>query len=258
MKRFFLQPIDDLANLLERQIITAGRPWRAAGLVLIAATVSWFCYVPIHELLHVAGCVLTGGQVSELQLSPIYGAGVLQKVFPFIVSGGDYAGRLSGFDTRGSDFIYLATDFAPFLLTVFVGVPLLQRCGRRGHALLAGPALILGLAPLINLIGDYFEMGSVMVTRVATLLGRGGHDGPDYAAVRSDDIFRLIEQMTGNGDEPFNLTGGETMTVAVTLAVLSAVTAILLAWTTYAAGAAFGRRLGMAPGKPAADNATEE
>ena len=48
----------------------------------------------------------------------------------FVVSGSEYAGRLSGFDTRGSDWIYLATDLGPFVLTIFPGVWWMRRAAR--------------------------------------------------------------------------------------------------------------------------------
>ena len=86
------------------------------SLLLVAAglVVGWWVYVPLHELLHAFGCLAAGGEVSRLEIAPVYGGGWLSKLFPFVVPGGPYAGRLSGFDSHGSDWIYLATDLAPF------------------------------------------------------------------------------------------------------------------------------------------------
>jgi len=52
--------------------------------------------------------------VSRLEIDPLYGADALARIFPFVSPGGAYAGRLSGFDTRGSDWIYWLTDLAFF------------------------------------------------------------------------------------------------------------------------------------------------
>ena len=98
LKRFILDPIYDLATGIDVHIARAERRGVAIAKLLVAAVATWWVYVPIHELLHVAGCLLTGGTVSELQVAPIYGGAWLARVFPFVVSGGDYAGRLSGFE----------------------------------------------------------------------------------------------------------------------------------------------------------------
>ena len=239
MKRFLLEPLEDLASCLEKQILPAKGRLVTVILVLLTGAVTWWVYVPVHELLHVAGCEVTGGDVSELQMSPIYGAALLARLFPFVVPGGEYAGRVTGFDTKESDLIYLATEFGPFLLSVFMGVPLIKACARKRHPLLFGPALILGLAPLYNLPGDYFEMGSVVTTRAVSVL-TGADTPPAYAAIRSDDVFRLVGSMTGEMEE-FRLADDESPMVAGVLVFVSAVVAILLALATYAAGAALSR-----------------
>lgn len=203
MKTFFLQPIEDIASCLERQFVSA-RSWRQVVLrIAISLTTfvaCWFIYVPIHELLHVAGCVITGGSVSELQIAPKYGAALLAKVFPFVVTGGDYAGRLTGFDTKESDFIYFVTDFLPFVLSILFGVPLVKYCTYKGNRAVFGIAMVVGFAPIYNLPGDYYEMGSTLTTRFITIVARGGGP-PMYAGIRSDDIFRLIEELTSDGTE---------------------------------------------------------
>ncbi|MCH8251529.1 MAG: hypothetical protein IID36_03645 [Planctomycetes bacterium] len=203
MKAFFLQPIEDIASCLERQFVSA-RSWRQVALRIAISLTSfvacWFIYVPIHELLHVAGCVITGGSVSELQIAAKYGAALLAKVFPFVVTGGDYAGRLTGFDTKGSDFIYFATDFLPFVLSILFGVPLVKYCTYKGNRAVFGIAMVVGFAPIYNLLGDYYEMGSTLTTRFITIVARGGGP-PMYAGIRSDDVFRLIEELTSNGTE---------------------------------------------------------
>ena len=153
-----MQQLEDLVSCLER-ILHVKRPVSGIILFFVSLVATWFVYVPIHELLHVAGCVITGGTVSQLEIAPQYGGGLLARVFPFVVSGGEYAGRLSGFDWKGNDLIYLATDMMPYMLSIFIGVPLLKACGRRRRPILFGTAMVLGFAPIYNIPGDYYEMG---------------------------------------------------------------------------------------------------
>src|SRR3989304_1672903 len=121
MRPFFRQPIDDVVACLE-PLIAIKNPARALVPLFLSLIVSWVVYVPIHELLHALGCVVAGGEVTRLEISPRYGGTILAESgwFPFVVSGSEYAGRLSGFDTKGSDFCYLMTDFGPYLLTVLI------------------------------------------------------------------------------------------------------------------------------------------
>jgi hypothetical protein len=56
----------------------------------------------------------------------MYGASLLTNIFPFVSTGSDYAGQLTGFDTHGSDLTYLFTVFFPFILTILLGVPLIK------------------------------------------------------------------------------------------------------------------------------------
>jgi hypothetical protein len=164
-------------------LIREGRPLRLA-LAGVSVIFAWYIYVPIHELLHALGCAASGGTVTTLEVQTQYGGAILARLFPFVEAGGDYAGRLSDFDTHGSDLVYLATDALPYLLSIVIGVPLLRSCARRSRPLWFGPAFVLGLAPFYNLPGDYFEMGSIIVTRGL---------GPDWHELRSDDLFRLID-----------------------------------------------------------------
>src|SRR5262245_65586894 len=131
---------------MDVQVASAAHPWRAFVIVILAGAVAWWVYVPAHELLHALGCVITGGRVAELQIAPRYGGGLLARVFPFVVGHSDYAGRLSGFDTKGSDLIYLATDAMPYVLTVLIGVPVLKASGQAGRPALLGPAFEIGRA----------------------------------------------------------------------------------------------------------------
>ncbi len=218
-------PVDDYLAALD----VAVRPPRAAvfAAIAVAGVVSWWIYVPIHELLHAAGCLLGGGEVTRLEIDPMYGAAWLQRWFPFVAVGSDYAGQLTGFDTRGSDLTYLLTDFLPFVLTIVIGVPLLRAAARQddqmGSALRLGAALPIAFAPFISLPGDYYEMGSILATRAAALFSPGF----DLQRWRSDDIFRLIEQLRASG----TATVSDVVGVGAALLI-----GAVLAFATYAAG----------------------
>ena len=183
------RPLRDWLDALE----TCVRHGRQASVVVIAlsALITWWLYVPIHELGHAWGCLLAGGRVTRLEIGGIYGAARLARVFPYVSVGSEYAGRLSGFDTRGSDLTYLATCALPFALTVFVGVPLLRAVPRaRGwrRPIMLGAAIPIAFAPFVSLPGDYYEMGSILVSRVVAFVV------PTFAVERwrSDDLVKLV------------------------------------------------------------------
>jgi hypothetical protein len=251
MKPFFRRPIDDVIACLE-PIVTVKSPIKALIPLFVALIVSWVVYVPIHELLHAFGCWVTGGTVTRLEIKPFYGGSLLAKVLPWVVSGSEYAGRLSGFRTFGSDLTYLATDFGPFVLSVIFGVPLLKLCGRRRRVILFPIAVILGLAPFYNLPGDYFEMASILTTRASTPLVRlvnpssaeavetqcpeiEGAATATFRCLRSDDVFKLIETYCTKPAELHLHTVGE-MIAAAGVILLTLVVALMLALLTYAAG----------------------
>jgi hypothetical protein len=231
---FFSEPIRDLMAAMEAQVVKARHPTRALVIVLLAGVVSWWVYVPVHELLHALGCYVTGGSVTELQIAPEYGGALFARLLPFVVGKSEYAGRLSGFDTQGSDFIYLATDALPFLLTVFIGVPLLKACARGRRAVLLGAAFVLGLAPFYCLTGDYYEMGSILTTRLVTWLSDA--QTLRFAALRADDVVKLVTDLW---TQPANLqvdgTGG--MALAGLVVAGGMTCGVVLAFATYAAGA---------------------
>jgi len=234
MRTLLRRPFDDVMNALEKVMIHR-RARRAMILFVISLIVTWFIYVPIHELLHAYGCKWTGGEISRLEIQAHYGGAILQKYFPFVVTGGDYAGRLSGFDTHGNDWIYLATDFAPFVLSVLIGVPLLRVCTRRHRPLLLGTAVVVGLAPFYNLPGDYYEMASIMTTRTLTWL-HGSGQTVRFEGLRSDDIYTLIPNLFTKPAE-LGLDGSASSIFFACLVVLLGIfLSIILAFATYAAG----------------------
>lgn len=227
-KRFLRAPVDDYLDALEslRHHLAVALPV-AVGVFLI----TWWVYVPVHELLHAFGCLATGGEVTRLEIDAIYGADFLRTLFPFVAVGSEYAGQLTGFDTHGNDAVYLATVFAPYLLTLFPGVMLLRSAGRERRPLRAavdlGAAIPLAFAPAISLAGDYYEMGSILVSRIAV------HVTPalPLGRWRSDDLFRLLEAIPG-GPSAYDVAG----------IVASFGVGTVLAFATYGAGRAIDER----------------
>lgn len=227
-------PVDDYLAALQAALPRIGVVPVLA--IAGAAAVSWWIYVPIHELAHAFGCLWTGGAVTRLEVDPLYGAALLQKVFPFVSVGSEYAGQLTGFDTHGNDLTYLATDFCPFLLTVLIGVPLLRAARSRRTplrcAILLGAALPLALAPFTSVTGDYYEMGSILVSRAVALW----NPSISLTRWRSDDTFKLASQLFGAGGDG-NLGDGAGVLFALLLG-------IVLIFATYWAGTRWSRLIG--------------
>jgi hypothetical protein len=200
--------------------------------LLFGLAVGWWLYVPIHELLHAAGCALAGGRVETLQISPLYGGGLLARLFPWVQAGGEYAGRLSGFDTGGSTLVYLATDLAPYVLTLFPGVWLLRLAARGGRAVPFGISLPFAFAPLLSLTGDAYEIGSLAVTATPAW-----GSAAKQALLRGDDLFRRVAFLVRTD------AAGEVW-LGFALAVLFG---ILWAFLAYALASALATGLGQRP-----------
>jgi hypothetical protein len=182
--RLLTAPFADFLNGLDRCLTHGVRSLAVLFLGLIAG---WWVYVPVHELLHAAACAAAGGGVSRLEIDAMYGGALLAKIFPFVVSGSEYAGRLSGFDTRGSDWIYLATDLGPFVPVIFPGVWWLRRAAAAHRAFAFGAALPFAFAPFLSLTGDAYEIGSLLVTNLPPWKGT--------ALLRGDDVFKTAEAL---------------------------------------------------------------
>lgn len=191
MKTFFWAPLDDYFAAVQTFRGNGKAP--AIFIILLGFCISWWIYVPAHELLHAAGCIMGGGQVMRLDIKPLYGAGLLSTIFPFVHPGSEYAGRLSGFVTNDSDLTYLLTVFMPYLLTILIGVPLLRSIPRSRknvpkRSAMFGLSLPVAYAPFISVTGDYYEAGSIIVSRAVSLFSASGRS----MQWRSDDIFRLL------------------------------------------------------------------
>jgi hypothetical protein len=227
--RIVARPFADWLDALE-SCLRGGR-WSLA-LIVVSLLLAWWLYVPLHELGHAGGCLLAGGQVTRLEISEIYGATWLARVFPFVTVGSEYAGRLSGFDTRGSDLVYLVTCAAPFVLTVLVGVPLLHAVPRvRGWwgGVVLGAAIPMAFAPFVSLPGDYYEMGSILVSRAMAAAV------PGFAIDRwrGDDLVKLAGTLAPDGRV------ADALGLAVSLLV-GATLALATYWAGVAAAGAIG------------------
>ena len=211
--------------------------WRGWLALMLGAAVGWWLYVPLHELAHAFGCLAAGGGVSRLELAPEYGAALLADWLPFVYVGSDYAGQLTGFDTRGSDGIYLITVLAPYALTLFPGVPLLLWSSHRSGAAscaLFGASLPWALAPLLSLPGDYYEAGAILASRTAAAWSGGAL--PTHW--RSDDLALLLEERLSAGLLPLGdgLGIAAGFGIGVLLAALTLVLAVKLAQSFTASG----------------------
>jgi hypothetical protein len=228
-------PLDDTTAAIER--VVEDRPLQGLALLMLSMTASWYLYVPIHELLHALGCLAGGGSVTVLEIQVQYGGALLAEFFPFVQPGGEYAGRLSGFDTHGSDLTYLAPAARPFWRWVVGVVPGGRGCPRARRPIWLGLGAVLGLAPFYNLPGDYYEMGAILTTATLSLIGL------DFADLRSDDLPLLIGELYSAG------RGG----LAVGVVGISTALAVVLAYLTWGLGDVLATRwIGPAepPGQP--------
>jgi hypothetical protein len=174
--------------LLIKQQVSLVKIFLPLLIVLIAV---WFITVPVHELMHATGCLLSGGEVTELTIQPMYGGTLLSRVFDFVTPGGDYAGQLRGFDTGGNDVCYFITVFFPFLLTIFFGFSFLLLAARSGNPLWHGIGIVHTLLPVASITGDYYEMGSIAMTRIL-----GFVPGSEKAELfRGDDLPLVLSQV---------------------------------------------------------------
>lgn len=218
-------PFMDFFAGLERCLLES--PYINLVVLILCFAATWWIYVPLHELAHAFGCMAGGGTVTELQISPMYGAAFLKELFPFITVGSEYAGQLTGFDTKGSNLIYLLTDFFPFLLTIFIGVPLVRSA--RGSkplsaAIKLGTGLPIAFAPFISFSGDYYEMGSIIVSAIFNSVA----STTEYLILRSDDVFKLTGELffSGNAYGLIDIAG----------VALSFIVGIVLIYVTYMIG----------------------
>jgi hypothetical protein len=215
---FVLNPFRRFFHLYQ-QVLSLHNVPKTFLFLLSGAAIGWWLYVPIHELLHAGGCLVAGGEVHRLEINPLYGGAIFSQLFSFVSSGGDYAGRLTGFDTHGSDWTYGLLVFFPFILSFF-GFIFLELGTRKKAAFVFALFLPIAFAPLISLTGDFFELGSLLVFQM--------WPGPEEInrALISDDIFRLVNELSSGAlGLPFR-------SASLSFIVMSFLTGCLLAWVT--------------------------
>jgi hypothetical protein len=223
IKAILASPLRDAIRGMDNALFHRGA-W-ALPMLMFGMLASWWIYVPLHELFHAWGCLAAGGTVTRLEIDESYGAAWLAELFPYVSPGSKYAGRLSGFDTGGSDAVYLCTVFFPYLLTILIGVPALLAAAKsgKGAPLYFGAAVPWALTPFLSLTGDYYEIGSIVVSRMLTPWL------PEAASRwRGDDLFLLIETTFG-----LSAGGGWIDAVGMSASLLAGT---LLAFLTYTLG----------------------
>jgi hypothetical protein len=240
---FFARPLLDVVRG-QASCLRGVRDLIWMGLGLAAG---WWLYVPVHELLHALACLATGGEVTRLEIDPLYGGGVLELFIPWVAAGGEYAGRLSGFDTGGSDLVYLATDLGPFVLTLWPGVWALRRAARAGAGLFFGASLPFALAPLLSLTGDAYEIGSILVTRLPPWASEAASE-----LLRGDDLLLRAKAVADAGGTPIPSPSAWAGLVLATLIGL------FWAFAVYAIGGWVAARLGQRPLPPLRAGADED
>ncbi len=214
---FWLRPLHDYQLLLEQAI--SQHSWPRIFSLVLSAVVGWWIYVPVHELLHAFGCIWTGGEVTRLEISPEYGAGLLSYWFEWVVVGSDYAGQLTGFNTYGNDGIYLVTILMPYVLTIFPGIWWFYRCLRGNWShwttwALSGFSLAMVIAPFVSVFGDMYEAASILISRGVNWL----QPALPLDRWRSDDFFLLSSQLWAewHWSDTFGLLAGLLLSIVLT------------------------------------------
>lgn len=204
--------------------LLARSSWNALAVMVLGIFALWHVYVPAHELLHVAACVLTGGTVETLHLQPRYGANLLKHIFPQVVPATDYAGRLTSFSVP-NDAAYALVDIFPYVPSL-LGFTLIVRAGNRPSALLFAAGLLLAYAPVLGVTGDWYEACSLMTARIAAAFDSSL---PDRILV-SDDVFRNVAELRAagalNGLTWMLVIGGQLLAIYLVLVMLAAQVAL--------------------------------
>jgi hypothetical protein len=124
--------------------------------------------------------------VQRLEIQPIWGGALLARLVPWVVSGGRYAGRLSGFHPAG-DVSYVVTVLLPHAVLAPLGAFVSRAAARRSMPFLFGAGLLAAGQPIASLFGDFYESASIVVTALARAAGAGW-----AVALRGDDLEVVV------------------------------------------------------------------
>ncbi len=209
------------------QLLDAGG-LKSLVVCLVSLLVFWHIYTPIHELLHVGACLVSGGTVTELALKPQYGGLILAKIFPFVVAESDYAGQLTGFTTPNG-FAYAFVDLAPYLLSL-PGLAVIELARRGKRAWLFGPGMVLAYVGLMSIPGDFYECVSLMTTKLA----ENHIPGAPAGVLISDDVFLSWSKLAEAGQLDATIIGlillGVLGAVYLSLMLLAAQVSLVRFW----------------------------
>jgi hypothetical protein len=224
---FWSRPWNDYLRLL--QLLAKEFSVLNVIMLLGGVIVGWWFYVPLHELFHAWGCQLSGGHVGRLEISAEYGAQWLQQYFPYIAVGSEYAGQLVEFDTYGNDGIYIATVIAPYILTIYPGIPLFYWLLSRpwigfAHCFALGFLVPIVIAPFVSIIGDFYELGSIIMSNIGNYL----YPGVDTDIWRGDDFLLVLATISPQAT-PHDWAG----------VISSLLIGTVMAWVVYSAGVFF-------------------
>ncbi len=102
----------------------------------------YFVYAPIHELSHLLGAYLVGGQIIEVKLIPRFWAGEIAGAWI----------KSEGFTNDWSQLIMTISPYCLDLLSIAIGVYVLQRKFSRDAFLIGFLFMLLCLRPTFDLI----------------------------------------------------------------------------------------------------------
>ena len=136
--------------------------WKHQTMVACMCTIPilwYFVYAPIHELSHLLGAYLVGGQIVEVKLIPRFWVG--ETAVAWI--------RAEGLTSEWSQLIMTASPYVLDLVSIVVGVYVLQRKLSRNAFLVGFLFMLLCLRPTFDVVcetigfatgfrGDLFHM----------------------------------------------------------------------------------------------------
>jgi hypothetical protein len=119
--------------------------WKQQTMVACMSTIPilwYFVYAPIHELSHLLGAYLVGGQIVEVKLIPRFWAGEIAVAWI----------KAEGITNEWSQLIMTISPYVLDLLSIAVGVYVLQRKFSRNAFLIGFLFMLLCLRPTFDFV----------------------------------------------------------------------------------------------------------